>query len=178
MPPVSQDQLRPAHPWKRLVAFATDFLIGMCITATAMMIGTQKGLPQLIRLGELTQEELAVELPTIMIGTVMAFFVASLLPLVSALLLSRSGQTPGKALMGLSVRDIRTGAHLPLGTALAREYTRALVILPGILPVMQVIMPLVIGFVTFDLLRSRLLQTFYDRLFGSIVVVPVAVPKE
>lgn len=172
MSSTSHDRVRPSHPWARLVAFAFDLLIGGCVTVMALMLGTQRGLGQIVRFGELTPEEQAHEIPQLMLGFVLAMVVAALLPLVSALLLTRSGQTPGKAMMGLTVRSVHDGQLMSLGRAITREYLRALIVLPALFPPMATFAPLLVGFITFDLLRSRLLQTFYDRLTGAIVVSP------
>jgi uncharacterized RDD family membrane protein YckC len=164
--------LRPAHPWSRFAALGVDLMIGMSATLIALMAGTRRGLPELGRLGQLTPEELAVEFPSLLVGVTLAFIVLALLPLISAFSLSRSGVTPGKSMMKLSVRGLEDGRFPTLGNAVAREYLKALVLLPALIPVASMMLPVVVLIVTFDLMRNPLARTFYDRLARTLVVTP------
>ena len=81
-----------------------------------------------------------------------------------ALLLSLFGSTPGRLLLGLKVRDARSGARLPFGTAFTRG---VLVLVQG----MAVGVP-IIGLITHLFAYNRLTSTdttLWDASSGSIV---------
>lgn len=168
----ARTSLRPAHSWARFAALGVDLVIGVSLVLMALMLGTRRGLPELGRLGQLTPEELAIEFPSLLVGVTLAFVVMAVLPLLSALLLARTGATPGKSMMRLTVRNLDDGRFPALGTAIGREYLRALVLLPAIIPVASMLLPVLVLLVTFDLMRNPLARTFYDRLTGTLVVTP------
>lgn len=174
-------RVRPAGRLARMLAAGVDACIAGCAVAVALMVGSQMSLAQFVARGtpdpSLTVEQqtaaLAEALPALMPGYLLALAVMIAVPVVHALMLARQGTTPGKAMLGLSVRDVATGNLPGRGQALIREGLRFLhvvLMLPAIPGKPGVF---AVALAAFDMSRHRLGQSWYDRAAKTIVVAPV-----
>jgi hypothetical protein len=157
----------PAGVAARIVAAALDSLLGACVVLITMMLWSQKGLAQIQTMAEENSEELA--------PAILAARIAGLaMPFLFAAQVARTGASPGKVALSLSVRNVTDGAFPRYGRALAREALRAVHVMPFILP--GLVVPFVVvasAVVIGDLSRNRLSQTWYDRLVRTVIVAPV-----
>jgi hypothetical protein len=157
----------PAGVGARIVAAALDSLLGACVVLITMMLWSQKGLAQIQVLAEEQPEELA---PAILAGKLAALA----MPFLFALQVVRTGGSPGKVALSLSVRNVVDGGFPGYARALAREALRFAHVMPFVLPGVAVLVAVVASAVVVgDLSRNRLAQTWYDRVIGTVIVAPV-----
>lgn len=161
----------PASTLARIVAIAVDVILSTCAMLITLMLVARRGLPQI-------QEMLRDEPEALALPVLASMLVAASLPFLFAISVSRQGATPGKALMSLSVRDAVTGRFPAYPRAVGRETLRFLhvpiLVLFSELNFVGVALAVL---VVFDMSRSRLLQTWYDRALKTVIVAPV-VEKE
>jgi RDD family len=157
----------PAGVSARIVAAALDSLLGACVVLITMMLWSQKGLAQIQAMAEEQFDELEPAL--------LAAKVAGLaMPFLFALQVARTGASPGKVALSLSVRNVADGGFPTYRRALAREALRFIHVMPFVLP--GILVPFVVvasAVVIGDLSRNRLAQTWYDRLMRTVIVTPV-----
>jgi hypothetical protein len=137
----------------------------------AMMLWSQRGLRQIhsLVLEDVTRipDELA---PAITLARI----VGVSLPFLFAIAVARQGATPGKALMSLTVRNVATGGYPNYSRALGREALRFIHIAPLMfLGELHLLFLAVVAGVIFDMSRTRLSQTWYDRVLKTVIVAPV-----
>jgi hypothetical protein len=157
----------PAGVSARIVAAGLDSLLGACVVLITMMLWSRKGLAQIQAMAEEQSPELA--------PAVLAARVAGIaMPFLFALQVARTGGTPGKMALSLSVRNVVDGGFPTYGRALAREALRFVHMMPFVLP--AEVVPFVVlasALVIGDLSRNRLSQTWYDRAMRTVIVAPV-----
>jgi uncharacterized RDD family membrane protein YckC len=149
---------------------ALDATIGGCAMIITLMVVAQKGWQQIESMLREDPPDVADLGPAVfaMLGVAVA------LPFLFALQIARGGATPGKAAMSLSVRNVSDGAFPRYPRALGREVLRFCCIAPIVLLAPVALVSAVIVFlVILDMSRSRLSQTWYDRLTRTIIVAPV-----
>jgi hypothetical protein len=158
----------PASVLARLIAVSVDVLIGSCAIGIALMLATQRGL-------SVSQiQSLADDPAAIVRGMIAASVAAAALPFLFAMQVSKQGATPGKALMSLSVRSVATGRFPDYPHALGRETIRLFHVAPFVmLGEFSIFAIVVVVGVIYDMARSRLSQTWYDRALGTVIVAPV-----
>lgn len=116
-------QTAPAiSPWRRYIAWQMDYALCMALVY-AVFYG-------LLRVSPVTQSKV--------LGTALPYAGAGIQLLIEPLLLHAFGTTPGKALMGLRVRDEK-GRRPTLEQARARTRQRFVRGLGGMVPVLQLI---------------------------------------
>jgi hypothetical protein len=157
----------PAGVAARIVAAALDSLLGACAILITMMLWSQKGLAQIQAMAEDQPEDLA--------PAVLAARIAGLaMPFLFAAQVARTGASPGKVALSLTVRNVTDGGYPSYGRALAREALRFVHVMPFVLPPVAVPFVVVASAVVIgDLSRSRLAQTWYDRVMRTVIVAPV-----
>jgi hypothetical protein len=161
----------PATLVARIIAVGVDALLVSCAIWIALMLSSQRGVPQIHALVKDDPEALR---HAILIG----ILAGAALPFLFALQVARQGSTPGKALMSLTVRTMATGTFPGFGRALGREALRFAHIGPLLIPSLllgevQVLVLALSVAVIFDTSRSRLSQTWYDRLMRTVIVAPI-----
>ncbi len=187
-PTTSTTRVEPARQIWRFLAFGIDATIATCLVLVALMLFSSHGLPQIGRFmvdfernqaaagtaGLEEREEFEAEATAIGQGVVGALVVMMLIPFGFALLVARHGGTPGKALFQMTVRDLGSGQFPRFGQALARESLRLMHLLCVAVPGVAVALSIAVStLVLLDMTRSRLLQTWYDRLTRAVIVAPV-----
>jgi hypothetical protein len=163
----------PASLVSRFIASGIDLVLGGCAVLIALMLWSRKGITQIAT--QMHSRFLATgTIPDeILSGIAFATLVGVTLPFLFAIQVARQGATPGKAFMQLTVRSVATGNYPPYTRALGREALRFLSIGPLIVP--SQITFLLFGFaafVIFDMSKSRLSQTWYDRATQLVIVTP------
>jgi uncharacterized RDD family membrane protein YckC len=94
------------------------------------------------------------------------FVIVPLLPLYSAILHAVwHGQTVGKRLLGIAVREVN-GAELGLGRSFVRSYFRIVLVLFPLAWMVDALSPL----------WDRRNRSFHDHVAGTIVVRPIRPP--
>lgn len=149
---------------------ALDVTIGGCAMLITLMLVAQKGMAQIdsmMRESPPSVEELFPAVAAMML-------VGLGLPFLFALQVARRGSTPGKAAMSLSVRNLADGGFPRYSRALGREALRFLCVAPIVLLASPAILgsTTIVVLVVLDMSRSRLSQTWYDRLTRTVIVVP------
>jgi hypothetical protein len=161
----------PATLPSRLIAVGVDLLLGGCAMLIALMLFAQKGLTQISNAIIDARDGIPEELEP---AWMFMQCVGGTLPFLFAFQVARGGATPGKALMSLSVRTVSTGDFPTYPRALGREAIRFLHIAPFLVigQLQLLLAPLMIG-VMYDMSRTRLVQTWYDRVLRIVIVAPV-----
>jgi hypothetical protein len=165
----------PANVTARFVAMALDATIGGSAMIITLMLVAQKGWSQIESM--LQEDPPAVEplAPAVLAMTL----VGCLLPFLFALQIARRGTTPGKAAMQLTVRNVSDGGFPGFPRALGREVLRFACVVPIVLlaPPAIIASAVIVFLLIFDMSRSRLSQTWYDRLTRTVIVAPVREPE-
>ncbi len=163
------------------MALAIDGTLLLCAALLALMLVSGRGLPQIRSLltdPPATDDDrplAADETPQVPVELVPGLLAAAvtvlLVPFAFAAQVARHGSTPGKAMFHLSVREVGTGDFPRYRAALGRELLRvAHLVVAMTTEYAVIVVPLL---VTLDMNRSRLAQTWYDRVVGVVVVMPV-----
>jgi uncharacterized RDD family membrane protein YckC len=160
----------PAKLSSRIIAVGVDVLLGTCAMLIALVISSQKGLTQ-IQSAIMEDRRIPEDLE---FATLLMLGVGLAMPFLFAIQVARQGATPGKALMSLTVRSIATGGFPNYPRALGREALRFLHIAPLlIMGELQVVLAALMIGVIFDMSRTRLSQTWYDRVLRTVIVAPI-----
>jgi uncharacterized RDD family membrane protein YckC len=162
--------LSPASVTARIIAVAVDGILGTCAILITLMIGSQKGLA---RIGSMLAEDPA-SVEELAPALTAAMLVGLALPFLFALQVSRRGATTGKAVMSLTVRNVKDGGFPSYARALGREALRFAHVAPcAILTEGFPVLLVIAVYVMIDLSRNRLSQTWYDRVTRTVIVTPV-----
>jgi hypothetical protein len=159
-----------------MVATSVDLLLGGCAMLIVLMLSSHKGLRQIEALVIAEPGRIPEDLAR---AIMMALLAGAFLPFVFAIQVARFGATPGKVLMSLTVRNVTNGSFPGYPRALGRELLRFACITPLLLLAeLQVLVAALAAGILIDTSRTRLSQSWYDRITRTVIVGVVREPAD